>query len=549
MATIDSLIVVIFLALMIGGGSYFYKWIKNPDDFYVAGRKLTPFILAAVITATNINLYSFIGQSGVAYSSGISIIWNTWTGNMALVLSGLFIVPILRRMKIRTIPELIEIRYTRGLRKLVGIIWMIRLTFWLGIGMYAITLLAQTITGIHNFVFWVFVLTVIMVLYTSLGGAWSVAFADVLQFFLMLGAMLILLPIAMHAVGGWSALAEKLHGKRLTFVTQSVPYDWKFLLTMLLLGIKWASIDQGVLQRAFGSSDTKSAVKGMVYAGIITTPFAFLWIMPGLAAADLYPHLANFDNAVPTLIVHYIPPVLLGIVVCGFLSAQMSTIGPELNSIATLFANDVYATVSKKEATPKKLLFIARFATVMAGLFMIGFAFLVPMLGGVVSANLTVVAITDMPLFVVTIVYGLFWKRANWQGAVGGYFIGVATGLLVWLIFGRDFNLAAFSSAGAALIASPLISLLTKKPQQEKFKLVFSARYANHDGQEETDNYHIIPVSFKGKISLVILGIGLVIYVLGAILGAYGYSIASATAIIGMVLFFIGGGLRVFFIK
>jgi len=549
MTTIDYVIVVTFLASIIGVGIYFRKWIENPDDFYIAGRKLTPFILAAVLTGTNVNLYSFIGQSGVAYSSGISIIWNTWTGNMALVLSGLFIVPILRRLKIRTIPELIELRYTKGLRKFVGILWMIRLTFWLGIGMYAISLFAQTITGIHNFVFWVFILAVIMIFYTSLAGAWSVVLTDVLQFLLMLGAMLILLPIAMHAVGGWPALAERLHGKRLTFVTKSGPYDWEFLLTMLLLGIKWASIDQGVLQRAFGSSDTKSAVKGMVYAGIITTPFAFLWIMPGLAAADLYPHLANMDNALPTLIINYIPSFLLGIVVCGFLSAQMSTIGPELNSIATLFANDVYATSTKKEASPKKLIFVARFSTIIAGLSMIGFAFLVPMLGGIVHANLTVVSITDMPLFVIAIVYGLLWKRANWQGAVGGYIIGVAIGLLVWLIFGRNFNLAAFSSAGAALIATPLISLLTKKPAQEKFGSIFSARKGNYNGQEPTDDYHIIPVSFKGRISLAILGIGLLLYILGAVLGAYGYSIASTTAVVGMVLFFIGGGLRVFFIK
>ncbi len=119
MALVDYCVVVVFLVFIFWAGSYFYKWIKNPDDFFVSGRQLTPFILAATITATNVNLYSFVGQAGVAYSHGISIIWQTWTGNMALVLAGLFIVPLFRTLKVRTIPELLELRYNQGVRILI----------------------------------------------------------------------------------------------------------------------------------------------------------------------------------------------------------------------------------------------------------------------------------------------------------------------------------------------------------------------------------------------------------------------------------------------
>ncbi len=94
-------------------GSVFYKWVASSDDYYLAGRRLTPFILAAVLTATNVNLYSFIGQTGIAYREGISIIWQTWTGNMAMVISGLFILPVFRRLRIKTIPEFLEMRYSR----------------------------------------------------------------------------------------------------------------------------------------------------------------------------------------------------------------------------------------------------------------------------------------------------------------------------------------------------------------------------------------------------------------------------------------------------
>jgi SSS family solute:Na+ symporter len=134
MAVVDIVIIAVYMTLIFLVGAYFYQWIETPDDFYVAGRKLTPFILAAALTATNVNVYSFIGQSGAAYDQGISIIWHTWTGNMALVLSGLFVVPIFRRLRIRTVAEFVGMRYTQGFRGLVGFIWIFRLAWWLSVG-------------------------------------------------------------------------------------------------------------------------------------------------------------------------------------------------------------------------------------------------------------------------------------------------------------------------------------------------------------------------------------------------------------------------------
>ena len=199
MALADYIIVAGFLIFIFYAGSIFYRWIGNPDDFYVAGRQLTPFILAATIAATNVNLYSFVGQAGVAYKYGISIIWQTWTGNMALVFSGLFVIPILRRLRIRTIPEFLEMRYNSAVRYLVGFLWIFRLAFWLGVVIYTAVVAAQTLTGVQSFTFWVILFSVITIIYTMLGGMWSVALTDTLQFIFMLAGALIVLPLVMAA--------------------------------------------------------------------------------------------------------------------------------------------------------------------------------------------------------------------------------------------------------------------------------------------------------------------------------------------------------------
>ena len=547
MTVIDVIIMAVYVGVLFAAGIYFYRWIETPDDFYVAGRKLTPFILAAALTATNVNVYSFIGQSGTAYDQGISIIWHTWTGNMALVLSGLFVVPIFRRLRIRTVAEFIGMRYTQSFRGLVGVIWIFRLAWWLSVGTYATAVAAQTFTGITSFSFWVVVLVIVTVTYTLLGGLWSVTLTDTLQFILMLGGALVLLPLAMNAVGGFEGLQQALPEDHLALITQEGEFNWIFLIAMMLLSIKWATVDQGVLQRAFGAEQVRTSAKGMVLAGIVTTPFAFLWIFPGLAAAVLYQDLGNFDAAVPTLIIEYFPPGLLGLMGCGLLSAMMSTIDSNLHAVATLFTSDIYGGVLDQDPSHEASLRVARWTIILVGVLVASFALLVKAWGeGAVEANLTVVGILDMPLFVVGIVYGLLWQRANWQGALWGYFIGVAAGLAVYFLGEGSFNLATLSSTGAALVACPIVTLLTSEQDASKTAPIWKARDPVETG-DERELYHIVPHSAAGKGCIAAVLLGFVLYFVGALSGSVGFGRASELAVGGMLMVF-GGGLGRLFV-
>ncbi|MCB0283525.1 MAG: sodium:solute symporter family protein [Calditrichaeota bacterium] len=547
MAVVDIVIVVVFLVLTFLVGSFFYKWVGDPDDFYVAGRQLTPFILAAVITATNVNLYSFVGQAGIAYNHGISILWQTWTGNMALVFSGLFIIPIMRRLRVRTIPEFLGMRYNDNVRILISFLWVFRLAFWLGVVLYTAVIAAQAITGIDSYVFWIFAFAVVAIIYTVLGGMWSVAFTDVIQFVFMLGGALIVLPMAMAAVGWMPGLIEKLPEHSMDLVRSTGTYNWKFILAIFLLGIEWASVDQGLLQRAFGAQNTRTVAKGLVLAGIITTPFALLWNLPGLAASVLYPGLENPDQAIPTLLSNMLPPVVLGLVVCGLLSSQLSTISGNLNGVATLFTNDIYERLRKRPATPKEILKIARIMTFLVGVFMILFAFAVPVMGGAVEAYLTIIGIMDMPLFIVGIVYGLLWKRSTSSGAILGYISGAVAGIIGKFILDFDFNLTTFLSAGVALVVTPVFSLLTKSEKEEKINKIWTAKTISDEEKEAGDIYHIIPKTSKGKLSLTVYASGVVLFLAGVVSGSSDWPYASFLAVTGMVVYFLGGYLKVKF--
>ncbi len=542
----DYIIVLIFLIIMFGVGSIFYRWIGSADDFYVAGRNLTPFVLAAVIAATNINLYGMIGQSGVAYKHGISIVWQAWTGNMALIFSGLFVIPIYRRLRIRTIPEFLEMRYTKGVRTLVAIIWVTRLTFWLGVILYAAVTAAKIVTGMNSFTGLALVLSVVVIVYTMLGGMWSVTFTDVLQFILMLGGALILLPLAMSFVGWWPGLVAKLPPGSLNLVPQTGDYSWKFILAIFLLGIEWASTDQGLLQRAFGAENTRTVAKGLVLAGLVTTPFALLWILPGLAGRIVFPALGNADAAVPMMLAHFIPHIILGIIVVGMLSSQLSATSGNLNGIATVFASDIYENVLNRNATQKDVILVARIITVIAGVGMILFAYWVPVLGGAVNAYLTVIAVMDMPLFVITVVYGMLWKRANWQGAIVGYLSGAVAGVVCEVFFRLNFNLTTYISAGAALLVTPIVSLLTPAGNSFSIDRIWNAKRSSEEEAKANNVFNIIPKTMGGKLSLIVLFTGLAVFLAGVIMGSAGIGMASAIAGAGMLTYFAGGFARTF---
>ena len=587
MTGIDYAIVGAFLAGMALIGLRISKLIKSPDDIFVAGRQLTPFVLAATITATNLSMFHFIGMGGIAYQKGVSIIWQNWTGNMALVLSGIFVIPVMRRLAVRSVPEFLEIRYSRGLRILIGAFWGLRLCIFLGIFLYIAGTAASIITGWDNYIAWLMIFSLIAIMYSAIGGAWAVAIMDSMQFAFIIAGALITFPIAMHLAGGMPDLIHWLHAHGKEVHTQLVPrtgeFGWLFILAIVIISMKWATVDQVILQRAFGAKNPRIGAQGMVLSGLITTPLAFLWILPGIAMARIHPGIANPDHAIPWLLSTQLPMIgrgLLGFVLCGLVAAQVSTITADVNSVATLFTSDVYRKLKQKEPTQGQLLTVARFSSLVCGALMLGVAYALKFTdSGAVRANLAVVGVVDLPLFVIAIIYGLLWKRTTWQGAMAGFFAGGAVGIFSyfmivpkyfdayvgsflyaiwpWLadwaahwhahlrVFAPSMlSIAPFVSSGTAIIVTPIVSLLTKQSKTGDAGKIWSAFKVSASAD---DDFPLIPRTLAGKIGLVLIAGGFLCFLGGIIsAAAWGFPPATALAVGGMIVLFVGGVLRVY---
>ena len=590
MSWLDYTIVGTFLLVMALAGFWITRLIKAPDDMFVAGRKLTPFVMAATITATNLSIYHFISMGGIAYQKGISIIWNNWTGCIMLVVSGIFVIPLMRRLRVRSIPEFLEMRYSRGLRILIGAFWGLRLCIFLGIFLYIATITAMGITGLQNCWLWMGVFSLIAIMYSAIGGAWAVAIMDTVQFAFIIAGALITFPIAIHLAGGMPGLIHWLHTSGKPVHTQVVPtggeFGWLWILSMVLISTKWATVDQAILQRAFGAKTPRMGAKGMVLSGLITTPLAFLWVLPGLAVARLATAhgltFSNPDQAIPWFLSSQLPQIsrgLLGFALFGLVAAQISTITADINSVATLFTSDVYRKLKKIEPTQSQLLFVARISALICGALMILTALIMMKTGeGAVRANLTIVGLVDLPFFVITIILGLLWRRATWQGALWGFFGGSGIAVLAYLLIvpksfyrtlyplfhaisgplaahGQGWHAAVsgyapsvmsivpFISTGAALIIGVIVSLLTKQDNSET-KGIWKHFQAGED--EKGDAFHLIPTSARGMLGVALIVLGMVGFLGGVISASVAFGFATHFAVGGMCAVFAGGLLRVY---
>jgi SSS family solute:Na+ symporter len=158
-----------------------------------------------------------------------------------------------------------------------------------------------------------------------------------------------------------------------------------------------------------------------------------------------------------------------------------------------------------------------------------------------------------MPLFIVGIVYGIFWRRANWAGAIAGYLSGAAMGALaVFVIFARSVNAstyATFLSAITALIMTPIFSLLLKKDaQRQRAETVRAALRPSPKEIEKGQAFYLLPRSSKGRLMLGILFLSLFSFLVSIFLGGLGLGkIAALLSIASMVVYFACGFLRLSF--
>lgn len=470
----------VFLAGVLGFGLYLKGTITNTAELFLAGRSLPPWLQAFSTVATNLNANDFLGLAAFAYTFGIIVIGAPIGNMIAIVLATLLVIPFIRRLQAFSLGEWFNDRFDRPVGDAYDLIWTFIWMFVnMGLYIYAGALVLNTLLG---WSLWVSITLVVVVgtIYTLLGGFGAVAGSDGVQFILMFIPLVLLVPISLSMVGGFSSLLEGLNDYQSTMVPAANPLgaDFPFVgstlnAVLLYLGIMalsasyWSSEAQ-ILQRPLAARDERSAQLGYLYAAIwyaLIVPVVIL--IPGLVAAVLFPNLETPDEAMPRLLAEALPPGLLGAAIVGLLAAVLSSVDSQLNAFQTFFTQRVYRQYFRPSSAEGHYVRVGRVVGVVFMVLTIGMAYVFSLQPLMFLFAQSILA-TIMPTFATLALLGGLWDRVTTKAALIGGIFGLVFSIILAFTLGHT---ALYPRALYTILATTIVivvsSLLTSPNEGE----------------------------------------------------------------------------------
>lgn len=511
-AGIDFIIVLIYIGLLVFLGLFLGRGKKGQEksanDYFLAGNTLTWWAVGASLIAANISAEQFIGMSGTGYRDGIATAAYEIMAAVTLVVIGKFLLPVMLKQKIFTIPQFLRERYNDGVGLAFSILWLFLYVFvnltsvaWLGalaieqiLGLQGVMLQIGEFTISIRMII-VMLLFIIAGTYSIYGGLASVAWTDVMQVVFLIGGGLITAYFALKSVGDGAALeglrnlytdlttGDHLHDSHMHLVIQeshspeafsNVPGIAAIVGGVWLTNLGYWGFNQYIIQKGLAAKSINEAQKGLVFAGFLKILIPFIVLLPGLCAYYIGLHPENFqhlqgsihvaDDAYPWLVRNFTPIGVKGLSFAALTAAIISSLASMFNSTSTLFTMDIYRKYIKKDASDKNLVKVGRLTSLVA--LIIAAVAVKPLLGGLDQAFQYIQEYSGFiyPGIIVVFGLGLLWKRASSKAAVWTAIATIPLGIIFKLCLGDlPFQLRAGYIFIILLIMFVLISLIDKK--------------------------------------------------------------------------------------
>lgn len=469
---LNLIVIIAYLIGIVGFGLFMNIYVKKAEDYFVGGRAFNHWVVAGSVIGTNVAAIYLVGPAGVAYNSGVPVLMIAWTGNMLAAFSAALFVPRLRRLRITTVPDILETRYNRIVRLLPVILWLFYYAFFTGNNLYALCLCLSTVLN------WpvqklIWVGGPLVVIYCGTAGLLGAAYSDILQTFLMVIGGVILLPLAMREVGGVGSFIAQTPPELFTFWKAGTDgINWQDLIMFTLTGFPFWCTSQYLLQRTFAARSVKDASTGLALAAILTGPLTLCYILPGMCGRIIYSGenaLANNDQILPMLFKDIIPQGLGGIFIAALIAASYSTIAAVLNASATLFTNDIYRP-ARPDRSSRHYTWVGRGVTAVIGIIAMFFALNVEKLGGIINANYEIMTFFEPPIFVV-VCAALFWRSITNQAAIATLVGGTLVNAICAWGFGIGPAYRSFIIFPACFIILFLVSAVTRNSAEQQSRI------------------------------------------------------------------------------
>ncbi len=504
---IDAALVVLYFVVIAVIGLWLSRGVKTGKDLFLGGRTLPWWAVGTSLVVSDIGAKDMVGLADDGYRYGMVMMNFDFIGCIFPVLVAAFLfMPYLWLAGVYTIPEYLGRRYNRTVRTLFAVIWGTSMVAMLATIFVSAGTMFEHLLG-WNFYLSIGVLTLVVGVYTTLGGLKAVVFTDFVScIVLIVGATLICI-VGMIEVGGWNELQRRVaelpgteHHFQLILPADAPRFSWPSVLLGLgfVAGPAYWIGNQAIVQRTLGTTSQSAARASYIMCAAIKLVFPILLVLPGLIGLALFhDRVGPMDAAdwqggrVLPLLVQLLPRGVLGIVLGAFMAGVMSNLDSYVNSASTLWVKDIYVPLFRPRADEREVLSVGRWLVVV---FLAGGAagsyFVRQYFGSVFEAFQTFLSLFQGALLALLLL-GMLFRRINGAGGVAGIIVGVGLAFFLhgWKHLGPDhmeisYLWVAWWSFVAAAASTVAVSLATKPYDEERLLgLVYSLPAAEKEPQ------------------------------------------------------------------
>ncbi|MGL6262290.1 sodium:solute symporter family protein [Vibrio sp. WXL210] len=397
MSMIDLGVILLFTILVVGCGLSFSSSGKNMKSFYSAGGALPWWMSGLSLFMSFFSAGTFVVWGSIAYSAGWVAVMIQWTMCIAGLIVGCLIAPRWRQANVLTAAQFIKERVGLRVQKIYTAIFLTIATFSTGAFLYPIGKMVEVSTGISLSAV-IIGIGLLILLYTAVGGLWAVIVTDILQFVVLTAAVIIVVPLALDRVDGFSGFIQGAPEGFFNLTNEE--YSWGFLFAFGLYNLFFIAGNWAYVQRYTCVEKTRDAKKVGWLFSILYLVSPLVWMIAPMIYRTINPELGgNADEGAYLLMCKEVLPMgMLGLMLGGMIFATSSSINSALNITSGVITNDVFKVIYPN-SEQKTLVRFGRIITVLLGLITISIALLVPYMGGVVEVVMTLAALTGGALY------------------------------------------------------------------------------------------------------------------------------------------------------
>lgn len=404
---------IIWVITFIMCGAFLYISLRFKDqaslsfsNYAIGGKTFPMYLIFFTQFATIMGVGNFVGHAGSGYSTGLPWMAFILGEQGSKIIFALFIAGFAGRFRYNTFPELLDdlITHDKVTRALAGVLASSIMIAWVGGQGKALGAIFNVVTGVDPLLI-IVLFSAVFIIYTTLGGIYSVVWTDLLQGVLVLIFGTVFYIFAFKEVNfSVAEIGVRLNALGHAEMWQFGISDPMKIINMVVTGTIGILVAQIYWQRCFAAKDTKTARNGMLYSGIIAIAAVMLTALVGMIIFTIKQDLAPGD-AMAWFMMNRIPVAVAGMVFALVLAAGMSSADSNLNSASVLIVNDLIKPFSP-EATDAQLVKYAKWLTAIVGIFSAIGAIYASSILSLFSRAYAMAGAGLVPLLVI----GLLWK-------------------------------------------------------------------------------------------------------------------------------------------